>query len=553
MNPSAVTPKKKNSLKPSAARMVESLRDTGYVFNTAVADITDNSVAAGATRIAISLALEFGGSPIMMIADNGSGMDEEALEAAMMYGSPLRPSPKSLGKFGMGLKTASTSFCRRLTVISRRDGVVSLRQWDLDEVVKHDDWVLLEPAVEEYAEQLEFLDELTEGGNGTLVVWENIDRLIRSTSDGSARKQMDKITADLMEHLSGVFYNFLAPENGFSDLTIMVNNQPVEAWDPFCRWLNAEDSHRLEVHPNKPFEITREVNGAIEVVGTFHVNIYILPTKQEMSEQELQKARYSLDNQGFHIFREGRMISSGGWPNRMFVKDPHQNLVRVELLFDHQLDDYFQIDIKKSRIDLPGDLRKKLIRVVAPARNEADRRYRSGSRRKAGGPGSRLDEQHTKSGTAIGRRHDEATAGSSVIAVDQNTGEATIHNKFGTAKVKIRHSDDQDCLVQTAPSLDYGVLWETSLVEGNRHAVVLNEAHEFYRRFYHANRENSMLIQAMDSVFWSLAEAELSVCTDSVRRNLEDLRMSVSRSLRTLAQDLPEAEADEEENEGENQ
>lgn len=533
-------------MQPSAARMVESLRDTGYTFDTAVADITDNSVAAGATRIAINLELEFSGTPVMMIADNGDGMDEQALEAAMAYGSPKRPNPKSLGKFGMGLKTASTSFCRKLTVISRHNGVLSLRQWDLDKVAKTDKWLLLTPSEADYEQQLDFLDEVTgPDNNGTLVVWEKIDRLIRSTSEGTARKQLDRIATQLREHLSGVFYNFLVEGNDFSDLKLTVNEEPLQAWDPFCRWLNEDGAGRLEIHPNKPFDIMHEVGGKEQVIGTFHVNVYILPKKEELTDDELARARYKLDNQGFHIFREGRMISSGGWPNRMFVKDPHQNLVRVELLFDHLLDDYFQIDIKKSRIDLPADLRKKLIRVVTPARNEADRRYRAGSRRKAGGGGSGLGEQHSKSGNAINRHHDEVTTGSKVGAVDPATGETTIQNKFGTAKLKIRHNDEQSCLVQTANTLQDGVLWEPSLADGNRHAVVLNENHEFYRRFYLPNRGNAALVQAMDSLLWSLAEAELSVWTNTVKHNLEEMRISVSRSLRTLAQDLPEVEYEE--------
>ncbi|RYF95407.1 MAG: ATP-binding protein, partial [Chitinophagaceae bacterium] len=158
---------------PSAARMVESLRDTGYVFTTAIADIIDNSVAAGATKIALTLDLQFGENPILTIADNGKGMDETELEAAMTYGSPKRPSPKSLGKFGIGLKTASTSFCRKLTVLSRKDSQYHIRQWDLDTIAREDNWLLLEPDLEQYEEDREFLDSTSaDTSTGTLVIWE---------------------------------------------------------------------------------------------------------------------------------------------------------------------------------------------------------------------------------------------------------------------------------------------------------------------------------------------------------------------------------------------
>jgi hypothetical protein len=527
-------------LEPSAARLVESLRDTGYTFTTSVADIVDNSVSAEADKIEIILDVDFGNNPFLMIVDNGTGMDEKALEAAMIYGSPLRPSPKSLGKFGMGLKTASTSFCRKLTVVSCKDYHYSIRQWDLDMIAQKNKWILLEPELDEYSEQIGYLDKIRDGKNGTIVIWENIDRLVRSNNEGATKDQIDKIIKDLKEHLSGVFFNFLQGSEGFKKVNINVNTVSVLPWDPFCRWLNDNGQRRVEIHKNKPFKITELINGKEELIGEFHVNIYILPNKNELNANELEIMRYGLDNQGFHVFREGRMIYSGGWPNRLFVKEPHLNLIRVELLFDHNLDHYFQIDIKKSRIDLPKDLRDQLKRVVAPARNEANRRYRVGSNNNVKSNGALLNEQHGKSSTAIEKHHDSTTSGSIVNSLDKTNGEVEIKNKFGTTKIKLQFDFEKTRLVETKENLTDGVLWSPGLVDGNKHAVFLNQSHEFYKKFYLANKENTALVIAMDSLLWSLAEAELSVMSDSVKRNLEDMRISVSKSLRTLAEELPE-------------
>ncbi len=529
-----------NIMEPSAARLVESLRDTGYTFTTAVADIVDNSVSADADKIEIVLQTDFGNNPSLWIADNGVGMDDAALEAAMIYGSPLRPSPKSLGKFGMGLKTASTSFCRKLTVISNKDNQFSIRQWDLDTIKDLDKWILLEPEMEDYEEEINFLTKVTDGKSGTIVIWESIDRLIRSTGDGALKNQLDKIIKELREHLSGVFFNFLNGSSDFPKIEMSVNNVSLEPWDPFCRWLNDEGMKRVEIHPNKPFLITDINDGEEEVIGEFYVNIYILPNKNELNSSELERARYGLDNQGFHVFREGRMIYSGGWPNRLFVKEPHLNLIRVELLFDHKLDHYFQIDIKKSRIDLPKDLRDKLKKVVAPARNEANRRYRMGTAGKMKKNSELLNDQHGRSSTAIEKHHASATSGSVVHNLDTSSGVAEIKNKFGTTKVKLQFDFENSRVIETTENLTDGVLWSPGLVEGNRHAVFINQSHEFYKKFYLANKDNSALIIAMDSLLWSLAEAELSVMSDTVKRNLEDMRVSVSRSLRTLAEELPE-------------
>jgi hypothetical protein len=539
--------KKGRIVKPSPERVIEGLRDTGYTITTAVADIIDNSVTAGATTINLNIFQRFGEDPVLLLADNGSGMDADELEKGMMYGSPKRPNPKSLGKFGLGLKTASTSFCRKLTVITRTDGEKKYQclQWDLDEVVDQDDWVLLEPEASEYNEEIEFLEETTKGGSGTLVIWEKIDRLVRPGSETSVKTQLEHIIGDLRTHLSGVFFNFLTKGGGYIDIDIIVNDVQLEPWDPFCRWLNTPGNTRVDFNPNK-LTFKSEITGAVKPIGSFEVNVYILPHKNDLTKEELGKVRWGLDNQGFHIFREGRMISSGGWPNRLLVKDPHLNLVRVELSFDHTLDEFFQIDIKKSRIDLPKFVRDELRRVITPATNEADRRYRNAGKSSGG---TQLGRQHEKSGNVIDKHLDENTSASAVESISNN-GEAEIKNKFGKTKVKLVFDDTQDCLVQTRPGLQDGVLWAPGLVEGSKHAVFLNESHEFYKKFYHANKENAALIMAMDSVLWSLAEAELSVLSDTVKRNLEDFRINVSRSLRTLSVEMPESEETENYEEG---
>lgn len=540
-----MTELEENILPPSAARLAESLRDTGYTFTTSVADIVDNSVAADATTISISLDLEMGQHPVLMIADNGKGMDEDELQKAMAYGSPKRPDPKSLGKFGMGLKTASTSFCRRLTVISRKDGILNLRQWDLDVIVAKDKWLLLQPGQENYSEAIEFMDQVADSGTGTVVIWENIDRLVRTHASGTMRTQITSICEDLNDHLSGVFYNFLEKENGFPDITIKINNTSVEPWDPFCRWMNFDGGNRVEIHKQEPVDYTVTKAGNAEVLGTFHINVYILPNKNTLSNEEVNKSRYSLDNQGFHIFREGRMIFSGGWPNRLFVKDPHLNLIRVELSFDHKLDDIFQIDIKKSRIDFPKNIQELLKKIITPPRREAQKRYRAGTQDSNTSGYAKLGQQHEKSSNAIGKHHAETTAQSQVGSTDRAAGTAQITNQFGVSNVRLQFNDSPNRVVQTSASLQDGVLWTPGLIEGNKHAVFLNESHEFYKRFYLANQDNATLILAMDSLLWSLAEAELCVYNDTVKRNLEEMRISVSRSLRTLAEELPDIEDSE--------
>ncbi len=186
---------------PDPARTMEGLRDMGYSFETAVADLVDNSIAANATTVDINVQLDFRGQVRLSIADNGDGMDRDHLQEAMTYGSVRRPDPASLGKFGLGLKTASTAWCRRLSVVSRPSGEAPpmMATWDLDYVADRGEWLLLvtdEPDLEAVGH----LDGVASGHAGTVVQWTRVDRLLRSYADPTgkhARRALDSRCDDL--------------------------------------------------------------------------------------------------------------------------------------------------------------------------------------------------------------------------------------------------------------------------------------------------------------------------------------------------------------------
>jgi DNA topoisomerase VI subunit B len=121
---------------PDAHRLIFGLRDTGYNFNTAAADIIDNSIAASASNVNVRIELASDGRKFVYFGDDGEGMSESALFAAMRYGAPVRANLASLGKFGLGLKTASSSVCLKFAVITRRATEVEFHKlaWDLDHV-----------------------------------------------------------------------------------------------------------------------------------------------------------------------------------------------------------------------------------------------------------------------------------------------------------------------------------------------------------------------------------------------------------------------------------
>ena len=223
-------------LPPDPERIVNGLRDTGYNFNTAIADIVDNSISAKATVVNIDVTLDPELNVNVYISDNGCGMNLDGLKNAMKYGSSERPEKNSLGKFGLGLKTASTAFCRRFAVISRSEEDSTLRkvQWDLDYVAKQQEWLLQFPEIEEDEEIL--LEKTAGNGPGTLVVWDKVDRLMRDyKTKANAEKGLRKHIEALREHLSMVYQRFLdESDTRTSNVSIYVNGDKLSAWDPFC-------------------------------------------------------------------------------------------------------------------------------------------------------------------------------------------------------------------------------------------------------------------------------------------------------------------------------
>ena len=524
---------------PTPSRLVEGLRDTGYTLEASFADIVDNSIAAEATKIDIQIYREIDGRLRVVIADNGEGMDLPTLLSAMRYGSPKRKSPKSLGKFGMGLKTASTAFCRKLTVISQKNKERYARTWDIDEIIRLDQWKLLTPDQNDYEEDIESLLTLSEGGSGTAVIWENIDRLLVFSRQNDLERALGKMISEITEHLSSTFGKFLDTDNAeVANVEITINDVRVKGWNPTGEWLNADGQKRVTVKSND-IKVDMVEDGS-QREESFELKGVILPNKSLMSDEEIKAIRYGNDNQGFYIYREGRLIWGGGWPHRLFTKESHLNLLRVELNFNHELDDYFQVDIRKTRIIFPQTLRERIKGYLTPYRNEANKRYRQGSTSQNN---TKKDERgRTSSNTAIGKHSDDNNH-ATVSITNADSGEISVKNQYG--EVEISHAqlvEGTNVLVEERDTLDNGSLWEYGINEDGQVCVLLNKSHVFYKKFYTPNFNNPILIQSMDSLFWALANGEIGSMSEKSRRNIEELRFLVSKDLRYLAEELPDVD-----------
>ena len=287
---------------PDPSRLIHGLRDTGYDFYTAAADIIDNSIAANARNININIEVSPEGRKFVYFGDDGHGMDEEGLHNAMRYGAKVRENLASLGKFGLGLKTASSSICLKYSLISRTEESEKLQKltWDLEHVGDVNAWEMLDEKVTPDEEEL--FDELC-GESGTLVVWAKCDRLLSKAYEqpGGVKEQkaIDYRRQRLMDHCALIFHKYLNPEdNAHRTISITVNGEPVEYWNPFY------PERSEQVLPDRLTKLPILTEDGSEHIAT--IKAWILPHSKDMTKEENSKhAKITNRGQGFYIHREG--------------------------------------------------------------------------------------------------------------------------------------------------------------------------------------------------------------------------------------------------------
>lgn len=327
---------------PYAPLLIESMRSLGYSFDTAIADLIDNSVSAKAKNI--SILLDPSDDPQMIIFDDGHGLDSATLQEALRFGSRGPAATRSehdLGRFGLGLKSASLSQCRRLVVVSKKDGALCCFSWDLDEVQRSNDWSVLEYSQEEIA-QLPSINLFDSVESGTYVLLQNFDRISASSHD--VKKTLESQIEAAENHLSLVFHRIIV-EDG---VRIYINSRPIEPKDPFL-----EEHRSTQRLREQSIDINDE---------KITLQPYILPHRSKLSRDDMRKVGGSDDlrtNQGFYIYRCKRLIMWGTW-FRLLGKDELNKLARVKVDIPNSLDEIWSIDVKKSTANLPDKIRKQL-------------------------------------------------------------------------------------------------------------------------------------------------------------------------------------------------
>lgn len=335
---------------PDPVALMESMRAVGYTAESAIADLLDNSISARAGSIEVQY--DATSEPYVAILDDGHGMSAAALTSAMRHGS-RNPSEvrdaRDLGRFGLGLKTASLSQCRRFTVLSKQDGIVSARRWDLEVVQATGRWLVVVPSAEEIT-RLPLSGRLASQASGTLVVWQSLDRLAAGSDD--VLREMTVKFSGLREHLALVFHRFTEREGDEPAVSIRVNGLPLPRRDPFIRG----NSY------GQPLEgqTIRHQRGVVTVTP------FVLPPISHLGPDEIELAggREGLrGTQGFYVYRNRRLVIWGTW-FRLVPKHEFFKLTRVQVDIPNTFDELWSLDIKKSAAQPPEFIRSRLKELI---------------------------------------------------------------------------------------------------------------------------------------------------------------------------------------------
>lgn len=350
---------------PAASALLEALRAFGYTPETSVADLIDNSVSAGARNVWLTFQWA-GEDSYIVVRDDGRGMTAEALREAMRPGSrhPLdRRDPADLGRFGLGLKTASLAQCRRLTVRSKADGSpAAVRRWDLAYVAVTREWRLLTEAAPGSEARLADLDRTA---TGTVVLWERMDRIVDelASTDEDAQKRFLDLAHRVEHHLAMVFHRYLGRKS--KPVSLWINGRPISPWDPFLAGFPGRQALGVE---------HLDLNGA-----RMEIRPFVLPHHSRLTPDQHAAAGSSEGwnaRQGFYVYRNDRLLVAGDWLGLGIQKEEHYKLARIQVDLPNSLDNEWQIDVKKSRARPPGVLRNDFRRIARVTRERAAEVYR---------------------------------------------------------------------------------------------------------------------------------------------------------------------------------
>ncbi len=361
---------------PNPEYLIKSISEQGYSLETALADLIDNSISANATKIEILINTDE--EPFtLFLADNGQGMDEETLKLSMQFPSTSPDGEREhidLGRFGLGMKTASFSQTRKFTVLSRKEGTERYygRTWDLT-LLKEHGWKLwvnsdveIETILNEYKKQSSEKFESFEGYNpNTIIVWNGLYKFQDYLEESNRQYALQtEIEETLRGHLSLVFHRFMEDKN--TPLQIRVNNKQLKPFNPFP--ISEHDFRSVE------FKQRRFGDDSIKLEGFVLPSRSIDETKENINTIWTTKYRSLTDMEGIYLYRANRIILFGGW-NGLIRKVQKLQLARLRVDIGNSVDHLLHLNVAKSQVIIPHDLKEAFEKYINDLKEEATKEF----------------------------------------------------------------------------------------------------------------------------------------------------------------------------------
>jgi hypothetical protein len=519
---------------PGASRTINALSDMGYDLNSAVADIIDNSISRGCAK---NIYIDFRRNSVdkfqLVIIDDGIGMNSLKLEEAMRIGSKNDGYVKGdLSKYGMGMKTASMSQSSLITVLSKmNDCTPTAFRWDLKHVDITDKWEIFRlknSEIQRIKDSLTdllkenkkiHLSDIFQGNSWTIVIWEDLVNFQKNfdsySSTVTAENFYFRIFEGLKKYISLVFHRFLSGEGVTAKTRIFLNSFQIKALDPFCR----NEEHTIEMplkenHGN--YIIKKDLSPII-------IKRFILPTNPKKpgnfrfssieAWDEASGTKSWNESQGYYVYRNNRLMSWGGW-FRTKALDEHDKLARASIDLTDEHDDLFTLDVKKTRIQFPEELRNHLKdNVNSKFIAEAKKRYAGSEKRK-----------NDVTNVVRSKNKQVSHLSSSLVKEDNITVEEAkskyqviINNKFGQ-----KVSDDLTYKMLDASqkiiSTSFGskdLFWKMVPSPHNEFQVLVNTDHPFYDLVYGDSNKDKKLTAIMDAFLFTMSFVELKCITNN--------------------------------------
>jgi anti-sigma regulatory factor (Ser/Thr protein kinase) len=504
---------------PNPAKLIESLRHLGYDNYTAITDLVDNAWDAGAKNVRISVRVRDGEHEII-IADDGAGMDDQILDQAIKLGSLVQKDPATdLGKYGMGLVTASLSIARQTTVLTKAmEGKLLKAVNDVDEIVRTNEFVsfLGKPDI---GDEALFQNATGKSVSGSVILLRKCDNL-------QSKSNTTQFANTLAKHLGRVFRYFL-----ISDRTLYINDEKVTRFDPL-KWEDPQTEHFCD----EKFEV-KFSDGENTLRDTVHIKLAILPD----NSGEGEKAKdHNTRTQGFYVMRNNREIMDAKSLN-LFTKHPDFNRFRGEILFSGILDKHMGVNFTKNGVRLGQSGLDQLSQFLAGQLKTIRTRIKRAQRAEtpedvAAVHRNAEQEIHRKSKLLLTPKAPKERREASEAS---EQSEAAVQTTLPSSQSRSPRERQQlggfaaNCRFDTASMSESGPIYEAEQ-EGRTIIVRWNSDHPFYKRFVLDNQQDKGLLAAADYLVYSLACAELLATNDDNVDLIQNFKTTMSVNLRTL-------------------